>query len=100
MPTSKAPRNDALRKRMRVRYANLNLPCGICEQPIDWSLRYPDPLSGVVDHIIPLDRGGPDVATNMQAACAACNRAKWNRMPGEESKGPRPPRTFVTSRVW
>lgn len=43
--------------------------CGICRKPFD--------LFGIdFDHIIPLARGGPHIASNIQATHARCNRAK------------------------
>lgn len=55
--------------------------CGICGQPLDKSKRYPHPMSTVVDHIIPLDKGGhPTSLDNLQAAHRSCNRAKSNKI--------------------
>lgn len=50
--------------------------CGLCDEPIDPDLDYPDPWCGTADHIIPLGRGGPDSPENIQAAHWACNYAK------------------------
>lgn len=93
---SNQPRNDALRKRLRVKYAGLNLPCGICSEPIDYKVPYPDPMSAAVDHIIPLARGGVDEASNCQPCHRSCNRTKSDHLPGDDA----PARTFVTSRTW
>lgn len=89
------PRDDALRKRLRSKYARLGMPCGICSEPIDYSIPYPDLMSAAVDHVVPLGRGGADVADNCQPAHRGCNRTKWNRMPEDDA-----PRTFVTDRCW
>jgi hypothetical protein len=35
------------------------------------------------DHIIPKDRGGPDIWTNVVTACSTCNHNKSNRTPEE-----------------
>lgn len=32
--------------------------CGICGKPVDKSLKPPNPLAPVIDHIIPLNKGG------------------------------------------
>lgn len=37
----------------------------------------------VVDHIVPLSRGGTDTYDNVQAACHACNAAKSARLRGQ-----------------
>lgn len=55
--------------------------CGICGRPVDKSLRFPHPMSAVVDHIIPVDRGGsPDDIDNLQLAHMCCNRAKSDKI--------------------
>ena len=92
---SNAPRNTAARDRDRAAIRRTKPPCGICELPIDWSLRWPDPMSYVVDHIIPLNKGGLDVLENKQASHASCNRTKWDRLPEDSTS-----RTFITSRNW
>ena len=99
-----ATRNTTTRDRHRAAIARTKPPCALCEQPIDYTLKYPDPGAYVVDHIVPL---GPsptperiaelDVLTNKQPAHAKCNRDKWDRIEGEQ---PDAPRTFVTTRSW
>lgn len=43
--------------------------CGIiCRQPVDPALRYPDPMSASLDHVVPLSRGGPHTYANVQLA--------------------------------
>jgi 5-methylcytosine-specific restriction endonuclease McrA len=55
--------------------------CGICGRPVDKSLKFPDPMSAVVDHIIPIDKGGsPDDIDNLQLAHMCCNRAKSDKL--------------------
>lgn len=55
--------------------------CGICGQPVDKRLKYPDPMSGVVDHIIPINKGGhPSAIENLQLAHSTCNRAKSDKL--------------------
>lgn len=58
--------------------------CGIpgCRQParaIDPAVRYPDPASPSVDHIVPLSLGGGDTERNKRAAHLGCNVARGNR---------------------
>lgn len=59
-------------------------PCGICGEAIDYGLRFPDPMSPSVDHIVSWRQGGAwyDL-DNLQAAHFRCNAAK--RMPGVAS---------------
>lgn len=53
-----------------------NWICGICHQPIDPELRYPDFYSVSLDHIIPLARGGGHTRGNAQPAHFICNSEK------------------------
>lgn len=55
--------------------------CGICGKVVDFSIRYPDPLSACIDHIIPVDKGGhPSDISNLQLAHRCCNRAKSDNL--------------------
>ena len=55
--------------------------CGICGLPVDKTLKYPDPMSPSIDHIIPIDRGGhPSDISNLQLAHWKCNRMKANKL--------------------
>lgn len=56
-------------------------PCSICGNPIDYTLPYLDPGEYVVDHVVPLNRGGADDLSNAAAAHRSCNRAKSDRTP-------------------
>ena len=69
-------RSTTIRDQHRRRFLASKPPCGICGEPIDYSLPSSDPKSFVVDHIVSLARGGEDVPSNTQAACRDCNRAK------------------------
>lgn len=55
--------------------------CGICGQPVDKNLKPPHPLSPVIDHIIPINKGGhPSAMENLQLSHAACNRQKSDKL--------------------
>lgn len=55
--------------------------CGICGQPVDFSIKTPDPMSAVIDHIIPVSRGGhPSDIENLQLAHWSCNRQKSDKL--------------------
>lgn len=55
--------------------------CGICGRPVDFSLKYPHPLSPCVDHIIPIAKGGhPSDLSNLQLAHWCCNRQKSDKI--------------------
>ena len=95
------PRSTTIRYRHRATLARGKPPCGICGNPIDYTLTValgehgkrctgancpgcvPHPMSYVVDHITPLNRGGSDDdISNKQAAHRLCNRAKSDRTDG------------------
>jgi 5-methylcytosine-specific restriction endonuclease McrA len=90
-----AARSTTTRDRDRKAIARTKPPCGICEQPIDYTLKFPDPMSFEVDHIVALHNGGADTLDNKQASHRKCNRDKWHTL--AEAAGPR---TFVTARTW
>lgn len=52
--------------------------CGICREPVDRSLAFPDHLSASLDHIVPLSRGGPHTRANSQCSHWICNSRKTN----------------------
>jgi 5-methylcytosine-specific restriction endonuclease McrA len=89
-------RNTTVRDHHRRTIARNKPPCGICGGEIDYTLRYPDPMSYVVDHVLPVHHGGTDELANKQAAHNTCNRLKWDRVDGDQE----PAITFVTSRSW
>lgn len=61
--------------------------CGICGRPVDKTLRFPDPWSAVVDHIIPVTKGGnPSDISNLQLAHNCCNRQKADKTYADKSK--------------
>lgn len=88
-------RSTTVRDRDRKVIARGKPPCGICTEPIDYTIPSPDPMSFEVDHIIAIDNGGTDTIDNKQAAHRICNRTKWNRQADALT-----PRTFVTHRQW
>jgi hypothetical protein len=55
-------------------YATQEGLCYICERPIGLQVHKTD-----IDHIIALDRNGPDTESNWGLTHASCNRAKGNR---------------------
>lgn len=69
----------AQRDKDRARIARTRPACHICGDPIDYSLHWLDPLAFVVDHVIPLNRGGQDVLANKAAAHRQCNRTKSDK---------------------
>ena len=88
-PGSKRPERDPGKRALYDHNKKIILAtqsvCGICGRPVDKSLKYPDPMSPTVDHIIPCAKGGSDDLDNLQLAHRACNRMKSDKMPEEKS---------------
>ena len=64
--------------------------CGICGKPIDKRLKYPDPMSPAIDHIIPVSKGGhPSAMENLQITHWTCNRQKSDKMFNERKEEPK-----------
>ena len=77
--------------------------CGICGLPVDKSLKYPNPWSATVDHIIPVaKRGDPIALENLQLAHRKCNRTKSDKLPTElkETLREKRPQGFPQSANW
>lgn len=74
-------RSSTTRDQARTRLARTRPNCHICGKPIDWDADWKDPMSFVVDHVIPLAKGGEDALSNMRAAHRqrSCNSTKRAR---------------------
>ena len=53
-----------------------NWVCQICGKPVDKEIKYPNPLSASIDHIVPLSKGGTHTKDNVQLAHFLCNSRK------------------------
>lgn len=47
--------------------------CGLCGGTVDRTLTWPHPRSASLDHVVPMSKGGPHVAANLQCAHLGCN---------------------------
>jgi hypothetical protein len=60
--------------------------CGICTEPVDPLLEWPDLWSQSLDHVIPLAHGGPHTRANSRIAHWICNvRRGANRSSSKDS---------------
>lgn len=57
--------------------------CGICSDPVDPELKWPDPMSVSLDHVVPLAKGGSHTYANVQCAHLRCNLQKSDSVPSE-----------------
>ena len=79
-PDKDGTHRGAFEKNKKKIYATKTV-CGICGKPVDFSLKYPHPLSPCIDHIIPIAKGGhPSDLDNMQLAHWTCNRQKSDKL--------------------
>lgn len=58
--------------------------CGICGERIDKRLKYPNPRSASLDHVVPMSRGGSHTYSNVQASHWICNTNKGARSAGDQ----------------
>jgi 5-methylcytosine-specific restriction endonuclease McrA len=54
--------------------------CGICGMPINRLVKYPQPDSPSIDHIVPIALGGSHTFDNVQAAHLYCNISKGTKL--------------------
>ena len=81
--TKRNPRtaNGHARRKLRARVKLEGRECGICHQPIDYSLPAGHPWSYELDEIIPVSLGGsPYDYNNVQAVHRFCNQKKGNKI--------------------
>lgn len=77
--TNKEFRNHFLHNKKKI-MATQSI-CGICGNPVDKSLPYPNPMCATIDHIIPINKGGhPFDIDNLQLAHFSCNRQKSDKL--------------------
>ncbi|AHH22093.1 HNH endonuclease family protein [Nocardia nova SH22a] len=92
-----AGRSSTNQSRHRAVIRRTRPPCALCGNEIDYSLPHLDPWSFVIDHVIPLAKGGTDTLDNIQAAHRYCNRLKSDT---EDLGTIHPVHVFVTDRTW
>ena len=54
--------------------------CALCGMPFDKSLKYPNPMSISIDHIMPVTLGGRSTLDNLQATHLICNKEKGKKV--------------------
>ena len=78
-PDKDGTHRSAFDKNKKRIYATQSV-CALCGRPVDFSLKFPDPMSPTIDHIIPIAKGGhPSDIENLQLAHLACNRKKADK---------------------
>lgn len=57
--------------------------CHLCQASIPKGAKWPAPLSGTIDHVVPLARGGLHSYANVKAAHLVCNQKKGTTTVGQ-----------------
>jgi 5-methylcytosine-specific restriction endonuclease McrA len=55
--------------------------CGVCGNPVDPSLKWPNLMAATMDHVVPISKGGPHSYENCQLAHSLCNIRKGDSVP-------------------
>jgi 5-methylcytosine-specific restriction endonuclease McrA len=58
--------------------------CSLCKKAVNPAVKWPDPKSPSLDHVVPLSKGGAHDPSNVALAHLGCNTAKNNRGGGEQ----------------
>lgn len=102
--TVTAQRHTTRRNRHRKIIARGRPPCHLCGGEIDYDAEdHLAPNAFVIDHLVPLSRGGADTLDNLAPAHRGCNLSRYNKpLPGQQlpEPEPKPGVTFVTHRDW
>ena len=93
MPARFRPDHDGTHRQQFQRNKRIILAtqsrCGICGRPVDKTIKYPDPMSACIDHIIPIAQGGhPSDMDNLQLAHRCCNASKADKLAEPKQKIP------------
>ena len=58
--------------------------CQLCRRKVNRTATAPHPKAPVIDHVIPLNKGGTHEPANVQCAHFICNSIKGDRGGGEQ----------------
>ena len=73
-------RNGHRRDQLKLRALAVYDTCCICGQPIDKTLKYPDPMSASLDEHMPVSKGGDPLDwSNIGLAHLICNIRRQNK---------------------
>lgn len=86
-PDREGPQRQVYERNRKRIFAMYNT-CALCGRPVDFSLKYPDPMSATIDHIVPISLGGSPIdLENLQLAHSACNVKKSAKLMDSKKGG-------------
>lgn len=91
--TARSATNSSAWKKIRKVVIKEETHCHICYAEVDKTLKFPEPSSATVDHIIPSSRGGTDDRSNLRMAHNICNQKRSTKPLDEVKK-------TINSRQW
>lgn len=101
MPNAQRYRNGHRTRELRARVIASEANCRLCGQPVDKTIRNPDPAAPVIDHLIPIARGGPEYErSNLGLMHRACNREKSTKTLEEALSATTPTPPIIASAGW
>lgn len=78
----RAQRDVRVPQRRRQKILNRDgWQCYLCDRAINREMSWPHPLSGTVDHVVPVMMGGKNDPANLRAAHWQCNKDKGDNLP-------------------
>lgn len=73
-------RREKLRAKMLKQARSAPIACHMCGHVLDADAPHMDPRQPVVDHLVPLSKGGdPFATTNVALACRSCNARRGDK---------------------
>lgn len=86
--TQRSATNSSAWKKIRKVVLKEETHCHICLGEVDKGLKFPEPYSGTVDHIVPSSQGGTDDRSNLRLAHNLCNQRRSTKPIDEVRKTP------------
>lgn len=81
--------DGAARRRVERQVYREESDCWICGQPVDMTLRWPDPMSRSIDEVVPVSLGGsPFDRANCRLAHLRCNQRRGAGRPVRQGTQP------------
>lgn len=53
--------------------------CWLCGEPVDFTIKWPEPMSKTIDHVIAYASGGTHERSNLRLAHNICNQRRGNK---------------------